>query len=59
MHTAVRFELSHSSVDESACSVRLYTTLSGKHLRVLESACACAHRHKIIIITKDGQIDFA
>jgi len=45
MHTAVRFELSHNSVDENACSVRLYTTLSGKHPRVLESACVCTHRH--------------
>ena len=45
MHTAVRFELSHNSVDENACSVRLYTTLSGKHPRVLESACVCRHRH--------------
>ena len=45
MHTAVRFELSYGSVVENARSVRLYTTLSGKHPRVLESACVCTHRH--------------
>ena len=45
MHTAVRIELSHSCVDENACYVRLYTSLCGKHPRVLESACVCTHRH--------------
>jgi hypothetical protein len=45
MHTTMRFVLSQSSVDENACSVGFYRTLSGKHPRVLESSCVCTHRH--------------